>query len=111
MSIIDPNDENGTRQLDPDALTMDGGLTELELDALTALVNLGVSGAANSLRELFGEQVLLPVPSVAILSRQEASVIVRQGNADLLIAVRQAFQGEFSGCALLIFPEPNSLEL
>ena len=103
MSIIDPNDENGTRQLDPDALTMDGGLTELELDALTELVNLGVSRAANSLRELVGEQVLLTVPSLAILSRQEASVIVRQGNADLLIAVRQAFQGEFSGCALLIF--------
>ena len=37
--------------------------------------------------------------------------MVGQAPANPLVAVRQAFQGEFSGCALLIFPEPNSLEL
>ena len=47
-----------------------GGLTELELDALTELVNLGVSRAANSLRELVGEEVLLTVPAVVILTRE-----------------------------------------
>jgi chemotaxis protein CheY-P-specific phosphatase CheC len=40
-------------------------LTALELDALTELVNIGVSRAANALRGLVGEQVLLTVPSLA----------------------------------------------
>ena len=37
-------------------------LTELELDALTEMVNIGVNRAAASLREMVGEQVLLSVP-------------------------------------------------
>ena len=40
-------------------------LTELELDALTELVNIGVSRAAASLREMVGrQQVILSVPNV-----------------------------------------------
>ncbi len=88
-----------------------GDLSELELDALTELVNIGVSRAANSLREMVGEEVFLTVPSVIILSRPDAAFAIRQGNSNPMVAVRQAFQGEFSGCALLMFPEPNSLEL
>jgi chemotaxis protein CheC len=87
------------------------GLEELEVDALTELVNLGVSRAAVSLRELVGEQVFLSVPSLAVLSKPEAAESIRGPNGRHLIAVRQAFDGEFSGRALLIFPEANSLEL
>jgi chemotaxis protein CheC len=38
-------------------------LSELEADALTELVNLGVSRAALNLRELVGDQVLLTAPA------------------------------------------------
>ena len=89
----------------------DLGLDELEVDALTELVNLGVSRAAVSLRDLVGEQVLLSVPSLSVLSKPEAAEMVRGRDGHYLIAVRQAFNGEFSGLALLIFPEANSLEL
>jgi chemotaxis protein CheC len=92
---------------DPTAL----GLEDLEVDALTELVNLGVSRAALSLRELVGEQVFLSVPSLSVLSKPEAAESIRGANGRDLIAVRQAFEGEFSGRALLIFPEANSLEL
>ena len=87
------------------------GLDDLEVDALTELVNLGVSRAAVSLRELVGEQVLLSVPSLLVLSKPEAAELIRGAAGRPLIAVRQAFDGEFSGRALLIFPEANSLEL
>jgi chemotaxis protein CheC len=87
------------------------GLEDLEIDALTELVNLGVSRAALSLRELVGEQVFLSVPSLAVLSKAEAADSIRGPKGRHLIAVRQAFDGEFSGRALLIFPEANSLEL
>jgi len=87
------------------------GLDELEVDALTELVNIGVSRAAVSLRELVGEQVLLSVPSLTVLTKHEAAALIGRAETHLLIAVRQAFHGEFSGRALLIFPEINSLEL
>ena len=74
----------------PGTLPGHGGLSELELDALTELVNLGVSRAANSLRELAGEEVLLTVPAVVILSREEAAIVIGRTSANPLIAVRQA---------------------
>src|SRR4051794_10847543 len=86
-------------------------LDELEHDALTELVNIGVSRAAVNLRKMIGEQVLLSVPSVEIISRKAAAALVRERETDQLVAVRQGFEGAFSGQALLIFPESNSLEL
>lgn len=87
------------------------GLSELELDALTEVVNIGVSRAATSLRDMVGEQVFLSVPSVAITSPMRAAELLGRRESSVLIAVRQGFEGEFSGAALLIFPEKNSLQL
>jgi chemotaxis protein CheC len=84
-------------------------LNELELDALTELVNIGVSRAAFSLREMVGEQVHLSVPSVDLVSRARAIEIVGEGGQ--LVAVHQVFEGDITGRALLIFPETRSLEL
>jgi chemotaxis protein CheC len=94
-------------------MTEPGGffLDEMELDALTELVNIGVSRAASSLGMMVGKQVLLSVPSVLIVSRSRAAELIGQAQSDLLVAVRQAFSGDVSGRALLIFPEKNSLEL
>jgi chemotaxis protein CheC len=86
-------------------------LDEMELDALAELVNIGVSRAAASLGTMVGEQVLLSVPSVMVVSRSRAAELISQSQNDLLVAVRQAFNGDVSGRALLIFPEKNSLEL
>ena len=86
-------------------------LDDLELDALTEVVNIGVSRAAASLREMVGDQVLLSVPSVAIVSREQAARVIGDSEADRLGAVHQTFDGDISGRALLIFPEANSLEL
>ena len=86
-------------------------LDELEHDALTELVNIGVSRAAVNLRQMVGEQVLLSVPSVEVVSRKHAVTLIRERDNDDLVAVRQDFEGVFSGRALLIFPEKNSLAL
>jgi chemotaxis protein CheC len=87
------------------------GLDALEVDALTEVVNIGVSRAAASLGEMVGEQVFLSVPSVAITSPARAAELIGERETSVLVAVRQGFEGEFSGSALLIFPEKNSLEL
>jgi chemotaxis protein CheC len=86
-------------------------LDELELDALTELVNIGVSKAALSLRELVGEQVLLSVPSVDLIPRKRAIETLGKNESNKLIAVHQVFDGDIHGRALLIFPETRSLEL
>jgi chemotaxis protein CheC len=86
-------------------------LTEIEQDALAEIANMGVSRAANSLRQMVGEQVLLSVPAVKIVTRQAASKLVEPNNSKKLVAVQQTFDGPFAGKALLIFPEAQSLEL
>lgn len=86
-------------------------LSDLEHDALTELVNIGVSRAATSLREMVGEQVHLSVPSVQLVTRTRAIEILGEREANRLVAVHQVFEGELTGRALLIFPETKSLEL
>jgi chemotaxis protein CheC len=86
-------------------------LGEDEIDALTELVNLGVSSAAVSLRTMVGSEVLLSVPAIDIVSRTRAAEIIGRQDSGKLVAVHQEFEGEVSGRALLIFPEANSLEL
>ena len=87
------------------------GLDELELDALTELVNIGVSRAAASLRKMVHKQVILSVPSVEIVTRKSAASLIGQRESEKLIAVQQQFEGPFSGRALLIFPESDGLSL
>lgn len=86
-------------------------LAELERDALTEIVNIGVSRAASSLRKMIGDQVLLSVPSIEVVSQRRAARLISEREVSELVAVRQDFSGPFSGRALLIFPETNSLEL
>ena len=86
-------------------------LSELERDALTELVNIGVSRAAASLRRMVGRQVLLSVPSIEVVDASEAAALISEREAGELVAVRQDFAGAFAGRAMLIFPQANSLEL
>jgi len=86
-------------------------LEELERDALAELANIGVSRAATNLREMIGQQVLLSVPAVDVVTRDRAAQVIASRAKGGLVAVRQAFAGDLSGRVLLIFPETNSLEL
>jgi len=86
-------------------------LTDLEKDPLAELSNMAMARAANSMRQMVEHQVLLSVPSVDIVSKETAAQIIAKPDNPMLVAVRQDFAGKFSGRALLIFPEANSLEL
>ena len=99
------------RQAAGDDRRMTTVLTELELDALTEMVNIGVNRAAASLREMVGEQVLLSVPKVTLVSRDRAIAILGENEVSNLVGIHQVFEGEITGRALLIFPDTKSLEL
>ena len=86
-------------------------LDELELDALTELVNLGISQAALSLARMVQGEVVLTVPKVTLIGRDEAIKLLSERESRTLVAVHQVFEGDITGRALLIFPEARSLEL
>ena len=86
-------------------------LSEIQLDALTELVNLGVSSAATSLSELVREEVLLSVPRACVVTREQAIANLREHDAKRLVGIHQDFVGDIRGRALLIFPEARSMEL
>jgi chemotaxis protein CheC len=86
-------------------------LDDLERDALTELVNIGVSTAASTLRKMIGDQVLLSVPAVELLDRASAASLIGERESEKLVAVKQDFTGAITGRAMLIFPQENSLEL
>jgi chemotaxis protein CheC len=86
-------------------------LDELERDALTELLNMGVGRAATYLSRMVSDHVSLSVPAVSIVARDTALQALTRSEPSPFVAVAQNFQGRFSGRALLIFPEVNSLEL
>jgi chemotaxis protein CheC len=85
--------------------------TEPERDALTEIINIGVSRAAKNLSRMVKDQVHLSVPRTEIMSRDQAIGWLSERENSSLVAVEQNFRGSFSGQALLIFPEAKSLEL
>jgi len=86
-------------------------LAPLELDALTELVNIGVSRAAASLRKMIGQQIVLSVPAIEMMPASEAAKLIWEREARPIVAVSQAFAGPFAGRALLIFPEDSGTSL
>ena len=86
-------------------------LNELQLDALTEMVNIGVNRAAAGLREMVGEQVHLSVPKVSLVTRDNAIAALAETEAANLVGIHQIFEGDVTGRALLIFPDTKSLEL
>ena len=87
-------------------------LTELERDALAELSNIAMAKAANSLRKMIcSTRFCWPCLRSISSPAQAAANLVAKPDNPKLVAVRQDFAGPFSGRALLIFPETNSLEL
>jgi len=86
-------------------------LSDINIDTLTELFNIGIGQAASSLSDMINEHVVLTVPSVYCLEIQDAPEKAPLPEAPILSAVKQRFEGAFSGSALLIFPEKDSLEL
>ncbi|MET3136789.1 chemotaxis protein CheC [Undibacterium sp. GrIS 1.2] len=86
-------------------------LTELHLDALSEVFNVGAGRAAASLSEIVGDEVKLSVPKVEVRKSTEidASIMAIAGNR--FGAVTQQFTGPFDAEAVLIFTEDHALEI
>ncbi len=84
---------------------------EFLIDAVGEVLNIGMGVAAAALSEMIEKEVILSAPVVEFIPRNEA---IRQINPDKnfrLSGVSESFSGPFSGTAILLFPERQSLEL
>jgi chemotaxis protein CheC len=78
--------------------------TEIELDALRELANIGAGTAATSLSGLLGTPIDVAVPTAAALPLADA--IDATGPADLCVTgVAIPLDGDLEGSALMLFPE------
>ncbi len=86
-------------------------LSELQLDVLAEVCNMGLGVAAASLSEMVGDEVELSVPKVEFMPRAE--VVRRLGveHKEVLKGVEQQFGGDIGGHALLLFPDEHSMNL
>jgi chemotaxis protein CheC len=80
--------------------------TEIELDALRELANIGSGTAATSLSGLLGMPIDVAVPSASALPLADA--IDAAGPAEQLVTgVAIALEGDLDGAALMLFPDDD----
>ena len=86
-------------------------LTDLQRDAISELMNIGMGRAADALSQMAHDEVQLSVPFVDVLSIHDVTQHLQAQALDAITVVKQQFAGVFWGEALLLFPEAQSLEL
>jgi len=90
---------------------MSNNLSELEVDALTEIFNIGIGRAAGSLNKMISQTVELTIPNVQVISSQEAKDKFDFSDQASISAVTQKFNGDFSGQAILMFSQDSGLKL
>ncbi|MBC3872832.1 chemotaxis protein CheC [Undibacterium flavidum] len=86
-------------------------LSELHLDALAEVFNVGAGRAAASLSEIVGDEVKLSVPSIEIKRTDEIDASLMSLSSMKFGVVSQHFSGPFDAQALLLFTESHALEI
>ncbi|CAK0762384.1 chemotaxis protein CheC [Gammaproteobacteria bacterium] len=86
-------------------------LSELHLDALTEVFNVGAGRAASSLSEIVADEVKLSVPRIQFYQSSEIDANSLFFDNSMLGAVKQQFNGPFDATAMLLFTEDRALEI
>ena len=85
--------------------------SELHLDALAEVFNVGAGRAAASLSAIVGDEVKLSVPSIEIKKSDEVDTSIMSLSSMKFGVVSQHFSGPFDAQALLLFTESHALEI
>jgi len=90
---------------------MEFKLSELEIDALTEIFNIGIGRAADSLNKMVSKTIELSIPAIEILPNKEAKIKLNFSDSAKISAVKQKFVGDFNGQAFLMFGQESGLNL
>ena len=88
-------------------------LKELELDALSEILNISFGSAAADLADLMDIFIKLSLPEIGVHDCENLGdfIFSGEGNFDESTVIFQNFHGQFEGAALLIFPYGMEKEL
>lgn len=86
-------------------------LNEMQQDALTEIINIGMGSAAAALSVMVSDEIRLSVPQVSFIPDSEIGQHFSDLNIAKLAGVRQGFSGGLSGDAILIFPSDQSIDI
>jgi chemotaxis protein CheC len=85
-------------------------LTDMQLDALRELANIGSGNAGTALSSMLGKAVDISVPTAAALPLAEA-VAIAGAPEELRHGVVVPVVGDFEAIVLLLFPDPDARTL
>lgn len=86
-------------------------LTPFHLDALTEIVNIGIGQAASILNEMLNSHVILQVPHLDVIERDDLPKYFTEYGEDNLSSVKMDFTGNLNGVSSLIFPPDSATKL
>jgi len=87
-------------------------ITEVQVNALQELVNIGVGRAAGMLNRMLDSHIGLDVPCTQVLSLIEAKqVLEARFQTETLAAVKLGFSGSLVGVAEIVFPTESASAL
>jgi chemotaxis protein CheC len=86
-------------------------LSELQMDGLTEVFNIGTCRAASSLSEIVGDEVKLTVPRLQLVNSADLTLDTLSLGSARLGSVKQQFSGPFDAQAMLLFTEERALEI
>lgn len=86
-------------------------LNELQQDTLTEIINIGMGSAAAALSTMVKDEVSISVPDISFSSVDEIQDNLGELDTNELTSVRQGFDGELVGDAILLFPGDKGLEI
>jgi chemotaxis protein CheC len=84
--------------------------TDLQLDALRELANIGSGNAGTALGQMLGKSVDITVPTAAVLPLPEAVAIAGRPD-ELRHGVVVPIRGDLDAMVLLLFPEADAQKL
>lgn len=87
-------------------------LSELQLDALAEIFNIGMGQAASSMSQIVDEEIALTVPQIEVIPGScQADAIKSAIQSPRICAVSQDFIGGINARAFLVFPEGKTREI
>ncbi|MCK5547232.1 MAG: chemotaxis protein CheC [Rhodospirillaceae bacterium] len=86
-------------------------LSKIQQDGLVEILNIAIGRAASSLSQMVKEEISLTIPNASFVEHSAILSLFNKRDIDAIDAVSQKFSGIFSGDAMLIFPESDSLKL
>ena len=86
-------------------------LSDIELDALREMMNIGVGYAADRFSRLTGSPVRLSLPEIRLVCDPQEDEDIRALALKNGSMVTQSFRGGFTADAVFLFPGESSLEL